>query len=214
MFVAVSPPDSVREDLAEFLEPREGMPWISSHLWHITLAFCESVPEHRIDDFEEGLTAAAKRYEPFDLTLAGAGVFPAVERAKVFWAGIEESGTEEYMASRNEDEEISQLSPTPGESEPVLHRLARNARAAANNAGGAPDGKPFHPHVTLARLKRPIEGTKWLRVLDTYRGKPWRVDEIELVASHLGEGPNRTPRYETVARIPLGERDHRWWLRL
>lgn len=209
MFVSVSPPESVREELAEFLEPRQGMPWISSRLWHITLAFCESVPEHRIDDFEDGLASAAGRYDPFDLTLAGAGVFPSVERAKVFWAGIEERDGRGDRLSGDHSPEDHEGSGRDG----TLHRLARNARAAANNVGGAPDGKAFHPHLTLARLTRPIEGTKWLRVLDTYRGTPWRVDHIELVASHLREGPNRTPRYETIARIPLGEPDHRWWRR-
>ncbi|MEI2827955.1 MAG: 2'-5' RNA ligase family protein [Dermatophilaceae bacterium] len=71
-------------------------------------------------------------------------------------------------------------------------------------SGAPPDGKRFVPHLTLARLKRPIEATKWLRVLDTYRSPRWHLDEIDLVASYLGEGPGRRPRYETAATIPLG----------
>ena len=59
------------------------------------------------------------------------------------------------------------------------------------------------PHLTLARLKRSIEATRWLRVLDTFISPSWRVREIELIASHLGEGPRRRPRHERVARLPL-----------
>jgi 2'-5' RNA ligase len=45
--------------------------------------------------------------------------------------------------------------------------------------------------------------SNWVRLLDAYTGPAWTADRIELVASHLGEGPGRRPRYETVAAIPL-----------
>ena len=84
-----------------------------------------------------------------------------------------------------------------------LRRLAVGARAAANKSGNAPDGKAFVPHLTVARLRRPIEATKWLRVLDTYQSADWVVEHIDLVTSYLGQGPNGRPRYETVATLPL-----------
>jgi 2'-5' RNA ligase len=70
--------------------------------------------------------------------------------------------------------------------------------------------------VTLARTGRPVEVTRWLRVLDGYRGPGWRAGEVALIASHLGEGPRRRPRYELVDTFPLtgpapgpdGERRH------
>ena len=61
------------------------------------------------------------------------------------------------------------------------------------------------PHITIARLGRPQELSNWVRLLDTYAGPPWPVNEIELVASHLGEGPRRRPRHEVLATLPLGE---------
>ena len=45
--------------------------------------------------------------------------------------------------------------------------------------------------------------TEWLEVLDTYAGPTWTAREISLVASHLGEGPNKRPRYEVVETFPL-----------
>jgi 2'-5' RNA ligase len=58
--------------------------------------------------------------------------------------------------------------------------------------------------VTLARLGHPEELTRWVRLLDAYEGPAWHVDTLTLVRSHLGEGPRRTPRYETVGEFPLG----------
>ena len=71
-------------------------------------------------------------------------------------------------------------------------------------AGAAPEGGPFHPHLTLARLRRPGEVTRWLRVLGGYAGPGWTSDEVTLIESHLGEGPRRRPRYEVLGRFPLG----------
>ena len=89
--------------------------------------------------------------------------------------------------------------PTPVE----LDRLAVGARAAAAKSGAPPDGASFVPHLTLARMNRPVEATRWLRVLGAYQGPTWTVEEIELVASHLGEGPRKRPRHETLATFPL-----------
>lgn len=179
MFVAIVPPQDVIEELDDFLSVREGMPWINPEQWHLTLAFYEQAPEHRVDELVERIGAACARRSPFQLRLAGAGVFPNPVRASVFWIGV--------------DDPSHSLAP-----------LAVNARGAGNVVGATPDGKPFVPHLTVARLRRPIEGTNWLRVLDTFSSAAWDVSGVELIASHLGEGPARRPRYSTIAQFGLG----------
>ena len=62
--------------------------------------------------------------------------------------------------------------------------------------------KPKLPIVLITAhgsTETAIEATKWVRVLDAYRGPSWSIEEIALVESHLGEGPNRRPRHEVVA---------------
>ena len=83
--------------------------------------------------------------------------------------------------------------------------MANGARAAGSKAGAGGDGGRFHPHVTLARCRHPIEATRWIRVLDGYRGPPWQATEMTLVESHLGEGPRRRPRYEVVETFGFGK---------
>ncbi|HIZ98858.1 MAG TPA: hypothetical protein H9805_09825 [Candidatus Janibacter merdipullorum] len=36
------------------------------------------------------------------------------------------------------------------------------------------------------------------------RSPVWRVEEVEVIASHLGEGAKGRPRHEVLARLPLG----------
>lgn len=181
MFVAIVPPPDVVDALTEFLEPRTGMPWIVPEQWHLTLAFMADVPEHRIDDLAAGLGSRLARQPAVDLRLGGAGCFPSPERARVLWLGVDPAGGEH------------------------LGRLSKDARQVANAVGAAPDGTAFVPHVTLARLRRPLEATKWLRILDTFVWGAWSVQEVELIASHLGEGQRRRPRHETIATFPLAD---------
>jgi len=86
-----------------------------------------------------------------------------------------------------------------------LNRLATGARAAVNKSGAEAAGGRFHPHLTLARLGSPTEVTRWIRVLDTYRGPTWTANDITLIQSHLGEGPRRRPRHEVVRSFALGK---------
>lgn len=186
MFVALVPPDSVLEDLAEFLDPRQeaerGFRWTARDQWHVTLSFMEDVPDRTLDDLLARLERAAARRTPFSVSLAGGGAFPNAARAKVLYADLDVSDREE------------------------LRRLATGARAAANKAGAEAGGGRFHPHVTLARIKRPLDATKWIRVLEAYRGPTWTAHEIALVQSHLGEGPRNRPRYEVIESFALGTR--------
>jgi 2'-5' RNA ligase len=185
MFVAVVPPDEALDDLDEFLDRRRDAAefrWVLREQLHVTLAFLADVPERSLDDLEERLARAAKRRTAFAAALAGGGAFPNVGRARVLYTGLD-------LDERGRVE---------------MARLATGARAAAGKAGIAVDGARFKPHVTVARLKHPQEATPWVRLLDAYRGPAWTVDTVELVASYLGEGPRKRPRYETLAVFPLG----------
>ena len=184
MFVAAVPPDDVLEDLEEHLAPRrEASPfrWTRPEAWHLTLAFLADVPDRALDDLEQRLGRAAARRTPMTLSLAGAGAFPSVPRAKVLYAAVD--ATPEALEE--------------------LRRLSVGVRAAAGKAGAPADGARFKPHVTLARMNRPVEATRWLRVLSAYRSREFTVEEVVLVESHLGEGPGNRPRYVVADTFPL-----------
>ncbi len=199
MFVAVIPPPGVVEDLEDFLAPRRDahrsddraargsgrdrreppLRWTLTEHWHLTLAFAADVPDRAHDDLVARLERAARKRAPMPAQIVGGGAFPDPARARVLYAGVE--------------------TDTVG-----MSHLATGARAAMAKAGAEVEGGKFHAHLTLARVSRPIEATRWIRVLDAYRGPRWQVGEIALVASHLGEGPRNRPRYEVVETFTLG----------
>jgi 2'-5' RNA ligase len=182
MFVAAVPPPSVLENLEEFLAARReaaSFRWTVPDQWHVTLAFLAGVPDRAYDDLVARLERAARKRRPMTATIAGGGAFPHVGKAKVLWAGVELDDPVE------------------------LSRLATGCRAAASRAGVEVAGERFRPHITVARIGHPIEATSWVRVLDAYRGPTYNLDEISLIASHLGEGPRKRPRYEVMETFQL-----------
>lgn len=184
MFVAVVPPVDVVESISEFLEPRydadPALRWTEPYQWHLTLAFLPEVGARALDTLVERLEAVVAKRPAFSVSLQGSGAFPSPESARVLWLGA---------------------TTDPPES---LPRLATGVRAAANTAGTVVEGGRFRAHLTLARLRQPGEATKWLRILDSYDGRPWQAESIELIESHLGQGRGGHPRYDTVASLPLG----------
>ncbi|HET7762212.1 MAG TPA: RNA 2',3'-cyclic phosphodiesterase [Phycicoccus sp.] len=181
VFVAVVPPAEALDHLAEFLEPRrdvEGPRWSPPDQWHLTLAFMPSAPDRVVEPMLDKVAAAASGRAPVDLVIAGGGCFPGVDRARVLWAGV-------HGAER--------LTP-----------LARAVRSACAVVGAAPEGGPFRAHLTLARFARPLDASRWVRVLDTYEGPGWRAEEVVVVESHLPRERGHRPQYEVLARPPLG----------
>jgi 2'-5' RNA ligase len=182
MFVAVVPPESVLEDLESFLSPRrDAVPfrWTDPEQWHLTLAFSPEVPDRSYDDLVDRLARAAAKRHPVGARIAGGGAFPDVGRAKVVYAGVETDLEE-------------------------LQRMATGARAALAKSGAEVDGQRFRPHLTLARIGRPVEATRFVQLLDAYAGPRWDVEEIALVASYLGQGPRKGARHEVVETFRIG----------
>ncbi len=176
MFVAALPSAAAIEDLDDFLSVRrDAAPfrWTDPEQWHLTLAFAAEVPARAHDDLLEGLAVAVAKAPPITARISGGGAFPHAVQAKVLWAGVAVDDPE------------------------ALDALATRCRNAVTRAGAAVAGERFRPHLTLARMARPVEATRWIRVLESYAGPEFTLDRVALVASYLGQRGQR-PRHEVV----------------
>jgi RNA 2',3'-cyclic 3'-phosphodiesterase len=179
LFVAVYPPPAALAHLDAALAPCTpdwpGLRWAPVEQWHLTLAFLGEVPDDRVDGLAERLARAAGRTPAMRLRLARFGAFPSARRARVCWAGVE------------------------GDVEP-LRLLAARASAAARRAGIDVDDKPYRPHLTLARPRRPpLDVSGLAAAVGDYAGPWWPADAVRLVRSHLGA----QVRHESLAAWSL-----------
>lgn len=186
-FLAVLPPPEVVEHLDDHLEARRladtdrDWRWTRTAHLHLTLAFLADLPEWREEDLAAALDAWSARHRPLTMSFGQAGAFPEPGRAKVLWVGVTEPAAREELSA-----------------------WAGQLRALATHHGADVDGQRFVPHVTAARSPRARAAGRWVQALDAYRSPSFTVTEVALVRSHLGQGPGRSPRYETLHEAVLG----------
>jgi len=116
------------------------------------------------------------RHAPFEIQLEPPGFF---DNAGVFFAGVKLS--------------------------PELTRLQQLVTAATTPCGFAPEERPYHPHITLARTRDsrgPLKALKF-RVTASPRISSFMASEFLLYESHPGPGGSR---YEVRERFALTAR--------
>src|SRR6478672_8953396 len=175
LFVAVVPPDDVLDDLEAHLEPRR-----------------EASPEIRWTDRHQwhvtlAFLGAVPERRLDDLTDALAS--SAARRGSLILRLAGAGAFPNPYAARILWAGVEQVRGDLG-------KVAHGIRNASSSVGATPD-------VTLGRFHRPTEATRWIRALDAWEGPAWRVEQLALVESHLGEGRGRRPRYEVLAELPL-----------
>ncbi|MEU6096647.1 RNA 2',3'-cyclic phosphodiesterase [Streptomyces sp. NPDC047079] len=189
LFAALLPPEDVTHELArevaalKRLPGADGLRWTGRPGWHFTLAFYGEVDEEVVPDLSARLERTARRTPSFPLALRGGGQFG---RGRALWTGAE------------------------GDL-PTLRLLAERSEAAARKAG-VPMGehRRYQAHLTLARSRDAVDVRPCVDALRGFRSRPWTVDALVLVRSHLPKSgvPGEQPRYEPVARWPLGPVGH------
>jgi 2'-5' RNA ligase len=101
--------------------------WVLPEKRHITLKFLGDVDESALPQFVVAADRAASASRPFEMAVGGIGAFPNFRRVRVVWVGVE--------------------------SEPRLELLHHDLEVGCVGAGIEVEGRPFRPHVTLARVR-------------------------------------------------------------
>ncbi|MGH7304691.1 MAG: RNA 2',3'-cyclic phosphodiesterase, partial [Candidatus Rokuibacteriota bacterium] len=138
-----------------------------------------TVPAARITPITGALTELGMSSRPFEARVCGLGAFPSAGRPRVVWAGV-----------------------TDGASE--MTELARRVDAALAALGLPRAERPFSPHVTLGRVRRPGRNPALTDALESASAREFgriRVSSAALMRSELGPGG---ARYTELATVGLG----------
>ncbi|WAZ22471.1 RNA 2',3'-cyclic phosphodiesterase [Streptomyces cinnabarinus] len=185
LFAALLLPEDVSRELAAEVDRLKRLPgadalrWTGRPGWHFTLAFYGEVDDGLVEGLSDRLARAAHRTAAFPLALHGGGQFG---HGRALWVGAE------------------------GEPD-VLRLLADRAEAAGRKAGVAMgEHRRYKAHLTVARSRNAVDVRPCVEALGAFRSDGWTVGELVLVRSHLPRSGVRgeEPRYEAVARWPLG----------
>ena len=166
LFVAIRPPETIREQLLDLMEGVPDLRWQQDEQLHLTLRFIGEVERPVAEDVAAALDRI--RADRFDLSLHGVGKFEK-RRHGALWAGVQ---------------------PTD-----ALKGLNAKVERACQSAGLEPERRAFHPHITLARWKGNAAGLdRFLEGHGGLSSNPWEVREFVLYESRLGrEGAHYEP---------------------
>jgi 2'-5' RNA ligase len=190
LFVAIEISDAVRQSAEELadelrrrvrrLAPRARVSWVASECLHMTLAFIGQVGEQRAAAVLDALRARWLR-EPIPTRVAGVGTFPPRGAPRAIWVGVD--------IGRD-----------------ALVDVQQEVAARLSNVGIAPEQRPFHPHMTLARVREPAglrAGPLIDGLADTGLGT-FQVGAVTLFESRLSP---RGPSYVPLLRAVFGTRE-------
>lgn len=152
-----------------------GIRWIPPGQMHLTVKFFGDVPPERLPELCAALDVAAGGVHAFDLRLSGIGCFPPRGPARVVWAGAQSD-------------------------DGGLQRLFDALEGSCDAAGFPRETRPFHPHITLARIKAASPGLREAVAETMFDGGASEADEIVLFQS---EREKSGPRYTAISRHDL-----------
>jgi 2'-5' RNA ligase len=123
--------DALEQAIAPLRALEPALAWTAPDKRHLTLRFLGDVDESALPALVAATDQLAVTHRPFDMELEGIGAFPSLRRARVLWLGVQQ--------------------------EPRLELLHHDLELALEPLGYELEGRPFRPHVTLARVRAPLD---------------------------------------------------------
>jgi RNA 2',3'-cyclic 3'-phosphodiesterase len=182
-FLALELPDAVRNTLRRRIERLARMipevRWVDPAGLHVTLAFLGELDNAQLEAATQAAATVAGVHASFALRLAGIGTFGSARSPRVVWVGL------------------------AGEKTSLI--ALQSAVADALAARGFPrEARPFSPHLTLARIKKPLSDDALATLARVQHEPPpdatWRADAISVMKSEL---LRPVARYTALSRWPL-----------
>ncbi len=162
-FIAIPLPEQLQRQLAALQQQlkaavQELKPARSENL-HLTLHFLGDQPQQLLAEIGHFMLSIGERKNIFNVELKGLGCFPNRRRPRVLWLGLE-----------------------PRDQLIELHsELSENLQ----QLGVEVDRRPFRPHLTLGRFKRPPRSTEPMCPFLSQECGKLQVDRVILFSSRL-----------------------------
>jgi RNA 2',3'-cyclic 3'-phosphodiesterase len=182
-FIALDLDPAIKATLADFIKglkkinPRD-VSWVREDALHLTIKFLGEIAPAALDPIRAALAEVTRPIRSFPLILKGTGFFPSDPKAiRVLWAGVFQ--------------------------QPTLMGLQREIDFRLRSLGFSPENVPYHPHLTLGRVKSASKLRDVLAEIERHQYSTFgqmTVDRVTLFESRLKpEGAE----YAVLGEYPL-----------
>jgi 2'-5' RNA ligase len=187
-FLAIELPEAIRRKIEEVQKDLKlshaDVRWVSPEKIHLTLKFFGSIDESRIDPIVKSIGGPTQTSSPFSLAVRGMGAFPRLKNPRVIWMGLVDE-------------------------KEILPSFQRELEKELRKIGFESEDRPFHPHLTLGRMKSNQGRDELIGRMEKYREEQFgdfQVEKVVLFKSDLRpSGPIYTPLKEL--RLGLGDKE-------
>jgi RNA 2',3'-cyclic 3'-phosphodiesterase len=166
-FIAIEISDEVREGLRVLQQSLKQagarVGWVATENIHLTLVFLGDIFRAQVEPLAQALDAAASQTDAFRCEVAGTGCFGSPRSPRVLWVGVNEQGNE-------------------------VTGLQARAEVAVRELGLKTEDRPFHPHLTLGRVRTRDRVEELTSLLASAKSTTFgwvEVHRVLLMQSHL-----------------------------
>jgi 2'-5' RNA ligase len=180
VFCAIELPETARAlILRHIARLKDAVPdakasWNRDANLHLTIKFLGEIPRSSVPDISTAASRAVMGVAPFSIRLEQTGSFPRGAQPRVLWVGIEDS--------------FGQLNE--------LHALLEKGLASL---GFDRDSRPFHPHLTVARLRQPRHARTLAAAHKDLAFEPVEIEVSELLVIR-SELSSEGSKYSIISR--------------
>lgn len=169
VFCAIDLPPDLKQKLAAHTNQLRQLTdvkasWTRPDNVHLTIKFLGEIPVPDVDRLSNAAARATKPLSPFKLAVEQTGAFPSYSRPRVLWLGITDTDKQ-------------------------LGRLQMQLEDECAIEGFPKETRPFHPHLTLARIRHSASAGVLGTAHRSLNFEPTQIEVSELlvIRSELGK---------------------------
>ncbi len=184
-FLAIELPKPILRKIEEvqgdLRSTRADVRWVNPEKIHLTLKFFGNIEESRIEPIFKSIEEPIRNTLPFSLEVRGVGAFPHLRNPRVIWMGLVD-GRE------------------------VLVSFQKQIETQLEKIGFQPEDRPFHPHLTLGRMKSSRGKEELVGRMERHKEEEFGDFQVERVILFKSDLKPSGPIYTLLKEIKLGGR--------
>jgi 2'-5' RNA ligase len=182
-FLAIELPRTIQKKIEEIQgdlkSSHADVRWVSPEKIHLTLKFFGNIEESKIEPIVKSIEGPIQTTPPFSLKVKGVGAFPHLKNPRVIWMGLT-SGKENVIS------------------------LQQRLEVLLEKIGFQTEDRPFHPHLTLGRVKSNRGREELVGRMEKYREEEFGDFPVETVIFFKSDLRPSGPIYTPLKEMKLG----------
>jgi 2'-5' RNA ligase len=182
-FLAIELPKTILKKIEEvqgdLRSPHADVLWVNPEKIHLTLKFFGNIEESRIDLIVKSIEEPIRNTSPFSVIVKGVGAFPNLKNPRVVWMGLVDG-------------------------KDILTSLQKKVESQLEKIGFQPEDRPFHPHLTLGRMKSGRGKEDLMGRMEKHKEEEFGVFPVERVVLFKSDLKPTGPIYTPLKEMKLG----------